>query len=257
MIRRCLWLISLNSPTPLYQQIKDILRHQIERGELEPGSQIPSEREICQRYNLSRTTVRQAINEAAAEGLLYRVQGKGTFVAKPKIAQSLFRMTSFKDTIRARGLTPSIQVLEAHNLPADFETAKLLNIDVHEEITRIVLLGYADREPIVYYHAFLPVAIGKEVAQMAQVWAREGKAFSTYDLYPRREGFIPHITNQTFEAALADKSTAKILGIKVGDPIFIVISITYAKDNRPMEFKRAIYRGDKFKFNIVRQHPLF
>lgn len=238
---------------PLHQQVKEKLYELINKKK--PGDQIPTERDLCRTFNLSRTTVRQAIQEAVNEGMLHRVQGKGTFIAKPKIRQELFRISTFKETITARGMVPRIKILEERHLPANLQTARLLNVSASEEIVSLSMIGYADEEPIVLYYCYLPAKIGRPTVDEARKRERAGEAFSTFELYRDRCSVLSHVTNQTFEATLADDGVASLLRIKKGDPVFRVTSIIFDHDNQPVEFKQAFYRGDKFNFNISRLHP--
>src|SRR5690349_24938010 len=106
-------------PLPRYYQLKEIIRERIMAGEWEPGALIPSERELCEQYGISRMTARQSITELVNEGYLYREQGKGTFVAQPKITQSLTTLTSFTEDMKARAQRPITRVLSREMYPAD------------------------------------------------------------------------------------------------------------------------------------------
>lgn len=244
----------LSSGAPLYQQVRDYLKKRIEAGELLPHAQIPSERELCELFQLSRTTVRQALGEAEREGLIYRIHGKGTFVSSSQINQPLSEIHSFKETVTSHGLRPQMQVLSTKILAADFQLAALLKIDVDSEIVNIELLGYANDEPLVWYSTFLAGEMGREVAEEARIRTGNGLAFSTYELYMERCGIRPDVTNQTIEVRLADEVTASRLQIEPGAAHFLVTSIVYDEDGRPIEFKKTRYRGDRYKVNISRKH---
>src|SRR5437588_11800459 len=117
-----------NSPLPRYFQLKEIMRERIRSGEWKPGELIPSERELSEKYGISRMTARQAITELVNEGLFYREQGKGTFVSRHKITQQLIRLTGFTEDIKARGQRPSTKVLIARMQPADEASSERLRI---------------------------------------------------------------------------------------------------------------------------------
>ncbi|MFZ5944723.1 MAG: GntR family transcriptional regulator [Bacillota bacterium] len=246
-------MISKNDSVPLHKQVEAILKDLI-INKLKPDDQIPSERDLCKMYGLSRTTIRQAINKEVNEGNLYRIQGKGTFVAKPKIYQELFKMSSFKETILARGMKPKMMIYSSDFLIANLQTATLLNISPHEEILKIILVGYADEEPIALYKSYLPAGLGQLTLKEAEKCEKNGEAFSTFELYKNCCDVEPHITNQTFEAILPNDFSAKVLKICNNQPVFKVTSLVYTKENKPIEYKEAYYRGDKFKFNISRKH---
>lgn len=121
--------VTRSSEVPLYLQLKRVLSQKIASEELRSGAPIPSERELEEMYNLSRTTVRQAINELVREGVLYRHQGRGTFVARPRIQPALHRLTSFSEDMRMRGLRPGGRTLEMGETPADIELAQMLQVE--------------------------------------------------------------------------------------------------------------------------------
>ena len=104
---------------PRYYQLREVLREQILSGQWNADKRLPSERELSEQYGLSRMMVRQSVSELVKEGLLYREQGKGTFVARPKITQQLLRLTGFTEDIRARSQKPTTKVLSAEMWPAD------------------------------------------------------------------------------------------------------------------------------------------
>lgn len=247
-------MLQLNAPTPYYQQIKRHIRNLIKDGGLKAHEQVPSERELCEQFKLSRTTIRLALAEAEKEGLVYRVHGKGTFVAAPKIEQGLSTINSFEDTILSRGLNPKMTVLSVETLPADLVINTILQLSMNEELTKLTFLGHANEEPIVHYESYLSSKIGRIVAEEAIQRAEKGLSFSTFELYRDRCGIIPVTTNQTFEATLADNYTSEFLQIIEGSPVFLITSIVYTENNQPVEYKTSHYRGDKFKFNVSRKH---
>lgn len=247
-------MIDHKSPVPLHRQVREYIKRLVETGVLKEDEQIPSERELCEQFDISRTTVRQAINDAVNEGILNRIPGKGTFVARPKIDQGLLNMTSFEDTIRLRGMTPRTEVVSDSVIKAGNRVGRALGLEPGAEVVHIVLLGYADDEPVAYYNAYLPPAIGQMVAATARVWSNEERSFSTFQLYSGRNGINPHITTQTFEAAVADEKLGHTLQIPAGAPVFRVTSIIHARGDIPLEYKEVYYRGDKFRFSISRRH---
>lgn len=247
-------MLQYDGPMPYYQQIKQYIKTLIKSGQLQTDQQMPSERELCQQFKLSRTTIRLALAEAEKEGLVYRVQGKGTFVSSPKIDQGLLTMNSFEDTILSRGLRPRMTVLSAETLPGDLAINTILQLNWDAELTRLTFLGHADDDPVVHYETFMSHTIGQVVEQEAIKRAIKGDSYSTFELYRDCCGIQPIVTNQTFEAAAADDMVAEYLQIKSGAPVFLITSIVFDNTNKPVEYKKAHYRGDRFKFNISRRH---
>jgi len=222
-------------------------------GRLKPGQPIPSERSLCAKHRISRTTVRQALSEMINEGLLYRKQGKGTFVNQRKVNQGLVRIVNFERTVLELGLKPSTQILGTEVVPADIQTAKTLDVPLTSRILKLTLLGKGDATPLVLYESHFPLSFGQRMAKEAFRLGKKGIPFSTYDLYERLGGIAPRSVVQTFEAIAADDRLAAIMKVKKGAPIFMVTSIFQTADERPLEFRTALYRGDRYKFHLTRE----
>ncbi|MEW6545773.1 MAG: GntR family transcriptional regulator [Bacillota bacterium] len=248
--------IDHQGPVPLHTQLKEILQNWIESGQLARGERMPSERELCERFRVSRTTVRQALAQAEQEGLLVRIHGKGTFVAPPKIAQPLVQITGFPETIRAQGQQPSMRVLGVRTVPADVALATLLGTQAGAPLTEISTLGLADGDPMVLYVSHLPPHLGPQVAEKARERAGQGQAFTMYELYGEILGLRTVNVQQTFEALAADEAVARILHLRRGAPVFVVTSLVRDDRGNPLEHRRATYRGDKYRFNVQRQYQI-
>lgn len=245
-----------NESTPLYKQLEEILRQQIEEGKFKSNQSIPSERVLCQKYKISRITVRQAISEMINEGILYRKQGKGTYVAKRKVTQGLARIVNFTRTVQDLGMKPSTKILGNEILPADLQLAKIFDISVTSQVLKLSLLGMGDEEPLVLYESYFPLSLGKKMAREAFQREKKKQSFSTYDLYGESSGVLPASVNQTFEAMTADERLSSLMHVKKGSAIFMVTSVFMAQDQRPLEFRKAMYRGDRYKFYITREVSL-
>jgi GntR family transcriptional regulator len=239
--------------TPLYIQLKQDLFQQMDLGRLKPGQLIPSERSLCEKYRISRTTVRQALSEMINAGLLSRKQGKGTFVTERKVNQGLVRFVNFERTVLELGLKPSTQVLDNEVIPVDIQMAKILDVPLTSQILKLTLLGKGDATPLVLYESYFPVRFGQGMAKEAARLEKEGTPFSTYDLYERMGSVTPRSVVQTFEAITADDPLAAIMKVRKGSPIFMITSIFQTADQRPLEFRTALYRGDRYKFHLTRE----
>jgi GntR family transcriptional regulator len=238
---------------PLYKQLIAYFKEKIESGEWAVGEQIPSERELCKQFDVSRITVRQAIAEAEKEGLLQAVQGKGTFVAKPKIHQELQQITSFKETMAMWGMVPRTKVFRIESEPADLTIASVLGMTEGEPVVHLELVGYGDQLPMVYYHSTFSHRIGILLAEEAKKLEEAGEGFSTYDLYEKAGLEKPGMVKQTYEVGTASALIGERLQIPEGQPLFRVTSIFSSIAEQPLEFRTAYYRGDKYKFYITRK----
>lgn len=245
-------MLSRSKSIPLYEQLKNIIEHKINTNEYKPNEQIPSERELGEKYNVSRITVRQAIALAEKEGLVSRVQGVGTFVARPKIKQQLETVEDFESTIAQTGLIGSTKIVRSEIITSDFKLAKLLNINVMDKILNLRLLGYSDDIPIVFYNTYFPFSLGQQIREATKTFTEQQTPFSTLDLYKQIESYTPTHVEQTFEALTAKEKTANVLKVTVGSPLLRVTSIVYQNET-PLEYKEAYYRGDKYRFFVTRQ----
>lgn len=235
---------------PLYEQIKSDIEQQIKSGALKPGEQIPSERDLCKKYNVSRITVRQAIALAENEGILQRVHGRGTFVTHPKIEQPLHKIDPFQKTLAQLGMTASTKLLGTAREMISVPLSKLFDRDLSDVVVTIQLLGLGNDQPVVYYDSFFIPEIGERMIEAAHDMQAQNRPFSTLDLY-QHLSLVPSRTEQTIEAVVADPFLSKRLDIEPGSPILKVTSIVYLDDN-PVEYKTAHYLGDKYRFFITR-----
>ena len=245
-------MLNSREATPLYQKLRNILRKQVEDGHYLPDQAIPSERDLCQQYQISRITVRQAIAEMINEGILYRKQGKGTFVARRKVNQGLSRIVTFSRTVMDIGMKPSTRILFHGLLPAGLEVASILKLSGAGQVLKMVLLGQGDDHPLVVYESYFPPRVGKKMLKEATAREKQDLPFSSYDLYGRNTGLYPARVSQTLEAVAADNQQARMLKVPTATALLRVTSVFTTRDHSPLELRRALYRGDYYKFNVVR-----
>jgi GntR family transcriptional regulator len=231
-----------NSPVPRYHQLKEILRDRIRQGEWKPGDLIPSERELSETYSISRMTARQAITDLVNEGVFFREQGKGTFVAQNRITQQLLRLTGFTEDIRARGQRPSTKVLSAAMLPADEVIAEQLRIDPGTLVFSLRRLRLADDEPLAIEDSAL------NFKGCEGLLDEDLEHNSLYRLLEQKYGMPLMEAEQEIEAGLATPENAEVLQISVGSPVLFTRRTTFTDRNRPIEYARSVYRGTKYTF---------
>ncbi|MEM4724537.1 MAG: GntR family transcriptional regulator [Candidatus Hadarchaeum sp.] len=229
----------------LYLQIKGWLRNSIERGDFSPGQRVPSETELMKRFGVSRATVRQAISELVLEGWLYRVQGSGTFVARPKYRQTLSRLTSFSEDMKMLGLTPNSRLLRFCEEPADKTIADALSLHEGETVVRIERLRFAGDEPMALNTSILPRRLVPNLSQ------KDVEMGSLYETLENKFGLILSRAEQTIEPTLADPFSANLLRVPLGAPLLLVEGVVFLKNGVPIEWVRILYRGDRYKFHIV------
>jgi len=141
---------------PKYIQIQESITNWIEAGDLKPGDLIPSERELSDRFKISRMTVCQAISNLVNYGVLHRIHGVGTFVSKPKIEHDIGQLVSFTESAMRRGLKPSGKLLEFDQFVVDEKLAGALQVNMGEKLYRLVRVRYGNNEPIVLERCYFP-----------------------------------------------------------------------------------------------------
>jgi GntR family transcriptional regulator len=232
-----------SGPLPRYYQLREIIRERIVSGEWEPGSLIPSERELCERYGISRMTARQSITELVNEGLLYREQGKGTYVGQPRIAQQLLRLTGFTEDMQSRSHRPGAKVLSAEMWPADEATAERLRVKAGQPVYRLRRLRLADSRPLALETSCVTF-IGCE-----RLLERDLERDSLYQLLANAFDMPPLEAEQELEADLADEEESRLLEVPVGNPVLRTRRVTMTRRNQPVEYATSVYRGDKYRFH--------
>ncbi|SFD55187.1 GntR family transcriptional regulator [Bacillus sp. OV194] len=239
-------MIDKYSPLPIYYQIEEAIKGRIEKGELQEGEMIPSEREYAETYGISRMTVRQAITNLVNDGYLTRRKGKGTFVANKKIEQKLVGLTSFTEDMKARGLSPSIKLLDFKLSEAHGKTATGLGIQAEAAVYEIQRVRLADQIPMALETTFLSADLVRGLNEKIV----QG---SLYQYVEEELGLSIDYATQELEASVAREAESEILGIAKGSPVLFIRRYTYLTDGRPLELVQSIYRGDRYKFIIDMQ----
>jgi GntR family transcriptional regulator len=234
-------LVEAAGLAPKYSRLKENLLA-MTRG-LEPGSAIPTERELCTLYGVSRTTVRQALQELVHEGQLYRRQGRGTFVAPPKLVQTI-QLHGHTEEMEAQGLRPGSRTLSADDVPASPELAAFFGLAEGAEVHRIVRVRLVDDEPIALQTVYLDAARFRHVGESLAGWV------SLYRLL--RDRYDTQIAGgeETVESAAADTKTAELLGIETGAPLLVLHRRSWEADGRPIEWSESLYRGDRYRIAV-------
>jgi GntR family transcriptional regulator len=235
-------MLDKRSHLPLHQQLKVAIEDRILSGEWLPGTQVPSERELCEQYEISRITVRQALSALVMESRLVRTQGRGTFVASPRIEQQLTQLTGFTQDMQARGKRPSAQILEAGNISALPNVARALKIKVGESVIRLKRLRLADGEPVAIEIAYLLES------RCHGILKEKLATRSLYDILTKKYNLKPVRAMQQMEAIACPASEAKLLGTRRGAPVLHIHRTTFDRNGQAFELVESFYRGDRYTF---------
>lgn len=237
--------LNRKTPIPLYYQLIEMIRKDIETGVLKPGDIIPSERELSEKYQISRPTVRQAIKELAYEGLLNREKGKGTFVSRPKFNYGFIQQFStFYDDMAEKGYQVHTKVLNIevrNDLP---NIGKILNIAENDPIICIERMRYVEGEPIVKVSNFIPFSLCPDLVH--EDLTDKSLYRTLFEKYHLR-AFRAEIT---LEATVADNLDSKVLEIPEGAPVIFMKNITFTPENTIMDYFQSRFRGDKGKIKV-------
>ncbi|AUN95135.1 GntR family transcriptional regulator [Pseudazoarcus pumilus] len=230
------------SPTfsPLYRQIKDLMIQALEAGEWQPGQLIPSEQEFALRFGVSQGTVRKAIDELAAENLLVRRQGKGTFVATHQDPRALFRFLRLVP-VEGQLSTPESIPLECWRAKAGVEAARMLGLRQGDPIMIVRRLLRFDGKPVVIDEIYLSGEQFKGLTlELLQSWTS-----SLYSLFEHRFGVRMIRASESIRAVAADRSAAEALKVPEGKPLLSVERVTYTYGDKPVEWRRGLYLTDE------------
>lgn len=234
-------MVSRNSPTPLFRQIEQRLRDDINSGRLPPLAKVPSEAELVRRFDVSRMTARRAVEALAAAGLVFRRAGIGTFVAAEKIAHELSTRVSFSKAMDDLGLPHRTKVLEAGTIRAQPHVARALQLPGNAQVVHLRRVRLVEDIPVAVHEAFLP-----------QTYA----SIHEYDLRGSlneimgRVGAAVDVASDWVEATAADEEAASILGVKRGEPLVRIEGIGRSAAAVPLRFSSGLYRADRFRFRV-------
>jgi GntR family transcriptional regulator len=232
--------INRYSKLPFYQQLYEILRGKIQRGEWQPGDLIPPESKLIKTYQVSRNTVRQVLDMLVNEGLIYRQRGRGSFVSHPTLEQSMTRIVSFTEDMRQRGFKPGTRVLSAELISAEEDIAEALQIQFGEQLAFIRRLRLADGEPMSIEESFLVHSYCPDVLQY------------DYAKKPLREvlekdyGIRIASAKQVIQAILASTEMADLLHIDPQTALLFIERVSHSQSRIPVEFLRIYYRADRY-----------
>ena len=229
-----------DGPLPKHVQLREILR-ELAAGELLPGSPVPSERDLAVRYGVSRLTVREAVGQLVADGVLVRVRGKGTFTTRPRIDSTL-HLASFSEDMRRRGMHPETELLGSAEQVPPATTAEALGLPAERSAYWLFRLRKADGAPMAvergWYHPDLvPGLLDRPLTD------------SLYTLLDRGYGVRLEQGTQTVLAEGADPETARLLGVRPGSPVLVFRRISTAQ-GRPVEDMTSWYRGDLYQVTM-------
>ncbi|MDR1392497.1 MAG: GntR family transcriptional regulator [Bifidobacteriaceae bacterium] len=237
-------VLQKNSPKPLYMQLEELLRAEIVGGAYGPDGMIPSEVELSRQFEVSRMTARSVVTQLVNEGLLHRVQGKGTFVVTPKIEAKSLAYTGIREQLEAMGYSISTRLVEFQSIAADPPLARAFGLPIGEPLFFAKRLRSADGAPISLHLSYVPRALAPalepdrlEHEQLCVILAED------YSLTQRR-------VVETLESTQATTAEGKLLGVERRFPLLLLTDAYTAANGRVFEYTKVLFRGDKIKLRF-------
>lgn len=227
--------MSATSTPAKYVVVRDHLLSLVREG-LPPGQPVPSERELCEHFGVSRMTVRQAIDTLVVDGVLVRQQGRGTFVAPPKLDLQV-RLTSFSEEMRRRGMEPGVVVLVAETVPASGVVATALEISPGDPVHHLRRLQTADATPMAISENWLPASLLPDLLEGPLTFSVYGQLSA--------HGLAPEWGEDVIEAHGATREEATLLGVPERAPTLDITRRTF-HDHTAIDFARSLYRADRY-----------
>ncbi|WP_225888147.1 GntR family transcriptional regulator [Myxococcus xanthus] len=227
---------------PLYAKVELTLASEIAAGVLPPRSQLPTEDRLIERFGVSRTTVRKAIENLVARGLVEIRRGVGTFVAQPKIIQELTELTGFVEDMQALGRTPTARLLDSQIVPAEADVARQLAVSPGSLVMRIQRVRLADGLAMSFDETYLPRELGEKIV------THDLETEPIFALLEERYHLPLIEAEYRLEAITATPTVAQALAVEPGNPVFLIERTSYTEGSRPIDYERLHYRGDLIRF---------
>ncbi len=236
--------VNKDSAVPFYQQLKELLTDAVRTNLLAPGSRLPSERELCRHFGVSRLTVRRALTDLTNAGLVFGQPGKGTYIQAPKLEQGIQQLAGLTEDMRRRGYAVTSRVLRLEVMPAAGKVAGPMRLPPAGELVLLERLRYVNGEPLAIERCYLDHRLCPGLAHL-------DLSGSLYGLLRQRYGLTIARGEQTYEAVAARRREAELLGISRGAPLLFSKRTTYLDTGEVIDQGVAWYRGDRYKFHAV------
>lgn len=233
------------SAEPYYRQISGLLRDAIRAGAFAAGDLLPSEKDLCARFGVSRPVVRQALDELARAGYAYTVKGKGTFVAEEKLPSHLGQVVAGpeRDTVRFRDRL-STRTITQDLVDAPVMIARDLSIGVGEPTLHLRRLRTLDGEPLCVIESYIPVSLVPGLVD------EDLTDQSLYDVLEQRYDLAIHDLSRRIEAATVPPECVSLLAVEKHAPCLVVTSLAAADNRFKLEWSRAYYRADRIALEV-------
>lgn len=233
-------------PAPLFKQVYTAILEAIECGDLKEGDRLPTERDLSERFDVSRATIRRAISELVTEGRISPQVGRGSFVHVRRLEDSLTSLVSFSDLARERGLEPTSRVIRAGFRPASPEESAVLNLQAHQMVFDLLRVRFLDGSPVALDNSRIPETVAKDF-DMADFEVQ-----SVYELLVRA-GHTPFVADVIVSAATTSRESEEYLKTEPNAPLIVCKSISFDADRCTIELGEISYRADRYQIHTSLQ----
>ncbi len=229
---------------PRYFQIFQDIYNKIEEGIYNNGDKLPSETELCEYYNVSRGTIREALKSLIQHGLLVSERGRGTFITINKIEQDVNQLMGFTEVMQKHNKTASGKILEINVKRPNSVVKKIMKLNDDEDVVRIIRLRYGDDKPLIIERSYFAHSIFEPLLQY------DLEQESIYELLYKHTSFKLGNAVQDIEAVIAGPKESDLFQIDIGAPLLMMTRLIHLKDGTCFEYTKDLYRADKLKFTI-------
>jgi GntR family transcriptional regulator len=238
-------MLNRDKPIPLYHQLEVILKDNIESGVWGEHERIPSESELGKQYGVSRITIRSVLNKLVNEGFLYRIQGKGTFIAEQKIITTDVSYVGIREQLEKQGFNTSTKVIDIKLVPLKKKTREKLQLNETEtEVMFIERVRFVNDAPFSLHRSYLPKWIGLSIDE-SKLEAEQLCEILYKDYNLNRSKVV-----ETLESTVGDSYEAELLGINANQPLLLLEDVIYNSNGIPYEYSKVLFRGDKMKMRF-------
>lgn len=237
--------IDKNSPVPIYSQIESILRKLIQKGKIKEGEKIPTEKELCTQFNVSRVTARQAISGMVNSGILLKMKAKGTFVKSSNFFFEISSLKSFSEDMKNRGFKVSNKLVYQKLIQADTKMASNLQINANDKVWTFKRLRYVNDEAQAIEISRIPLIRCPDIIQ------ENLEKESLFNILENKYHFAISYSEQSLKPTIASQEQSKLMHIETGAPLLEMTGTTFLTNNLPIEYATGFYRGDRYRFHLT------
>ena len=238
------WRAIPSSPVPLYAQVREILRERILDGSYQAHAQLPAESELGAIFGISRITVRQALGDLQKEGIIFKIPGKGSYVAKPKAYQQLTHLEGFGEAMSRLGYDIHNRVVGHENVAASRHVAQQLGLEQGSQVAQIKRIRHLNRSPVSFEITYVPTALGERLR--SEDLARR----DIFLILENDYGIALGSAHLQIDAVAADATLAQLLQVAPGTALMRLERLTQTAAGAPLDFEYLYFRGDAFQYRM-------